>query len=332
MKLEGRVSGIDIGSNTVRLLVADVDTEAICDVRRLQGISRLGGGFDPVSGLSDAAMERTVECLAAMIDKLGEDGLGAHVAMGTSALRRAANRDVFIDMAKRSVGVDVEVIDNETEGRLTARGAASAMAASGDFWLVDVGGGSTELGFFSGGVHLAGSVELGCISLLEAELHSDPPTPDELVRAQAAADSVLAGICSGLDCAAGAGQGALVAVAGTATTLAAMDLELLEYDADKINGHVLNDAALMRLQKMLGCVPAQGRIGMRGLERGREDLILPGILLLRAAMRALGRPEITVSDASLLEGVALAAADRYFGPKNRRFRSGGRLTIVGPFG
>ncbi|MDP8257509.1 MAG: hypothetical protein P9M14_17320 [Candidatus Alcyoniella australis] len=322
------VAGLDIGSNTVRLLLARVAGRELHQLLRLQGITRLGGGFDPDVGLSPAAIERTVVCLEQIRTELDTEKLPPHVALATSAVRRAANAGQFIDQVLRRTGFILEVIDGALEAQLTARGVRSNLSPVEPFWLIDVGGGSTELGLWGSDEGRARSVELGCISLLDAELHDDPPSRAQLESAAQAAGRAMAQIVRELNGEHDAAGGALVAVAGTPTTLAAMELGLREYRAELVHGSSLSRGSLLRLLDLLASMNAEQRSMLPGMEHGREDLIIPGILLLLGALDALGLDQLTVSDAGLLEGAALLAADRRFGVDQRRFVTGGRLTIL----
>ncbi len=302
-----RVAALDVGTNTVRLLVADLAPGGALHPRRYAlRITRLGGGAGP-AGLAPAAIGRTVAAMAEFTRILREEGVVAYRAVATSAAREAPNREALIARAREAAGIELEVISGEEEAALAMAGVRWALArraaeVPGRFVLVDVGGGSTEVVLAerrpSGDWRdEARSLPLGAVRLVEGYLRGDPPAPAELARMEAAIEAGLpATLPRGLP---------VVGTAGTITTLAAMDLGLATYDRERVEGHLLSRPALEARFAQLVAMPAAARLALPGLERGREDLIVAGLAIALATMRRLGADRLRVADAGLLEGVCL---------------------------
>lgn len=315
------MAALDVGTNSVRLLVADLSPEAGLQPRRYAvRITRLGGGAGP-AGLAQASIERTVSTIAEFARLVREEGVVALRAVATSAAREARNRAELLARARDAAGIELEVISGEEEAALAMAGVRWAMARlpgglPGRFVLVDVGGGSTEVVLAERRPHPrrpgdpewrdeARSLPLGAVRLVEGYLRSDPPTPAELACMEAAIEARLAAdLPPGFAAAA-----LLVGTAGTITTLAAMDLGLTAYDRTKVTGHLLSRPALEARYAQLVALPAAARLALPGLERGREDLVVAGLAIVLAIMRRLGSAGLTVVDAGLLEGICLGWSD-----------------------
>lgn len=312
----GRVAAIDCGTNSIRLLVADVVARedglpALRDVHRELRIVRLGQGVDATGVLAPEAIERARVALADYVEVIRGTGAGKVRMVATSATRDAANRADFFGMVQRTLGADAEVISGDTEARLSFTGAVGDLdPAGGPFLVVDVGGGSTEvvLGELDGGqaeVHAARSVDIGCVRITERCLRSDPPTAAEVAEARALAADVL-----------GAAFGAVpvgdartwVGVAGTVTTLSGIAQDLPTYDPKLIHLSTLSRAELHRVAERLLGMPRAARAELGALHPGRVDVIGGGALIVdvladELAARA-GITELVVSEHDILDGIA----------------------------
>jgi exopolyphosphatase/guanosine-5'-triphosphate,3'-diphosphate pyrophosphatase len=315
-ELVTRVAAIDCGTNSIRLLVADVPAEgAHTDLLRRMEVVRLGQGVDATGRLAAEAIERTRKVLAEYADQARD--LGATVRMAaTSATRDAANRQDFEDMVVATLGQTPDVITGREEAELSFLGATASLdaaaAAHGNpppfppFLVLDIGGGSTE--FVLGdaaGVRAARSVDIGCVRLTERHLHDDPPTADQVRRAEddirAALDAVRADVP--VDEAA-----TLVGLAGSVTTVAALALELPAYDADAIHGSRISGAAVRGVTAQLLAATRATRAAMPVMHPGRVDVIGAGALILHLVMDEFALGEVVVSEHDILDGIALRLA------------------------
>lgn len=293
---------VDIGSNTVRMLVGT------CDAGRLQPylyerrITRLGGGFSPAVGLSAAAMARTITALKEFSIILEQNQTQCLRAVGTAALRRATNRQQFIEQVFQQTGISIEVIDGSEEAQLTAIGVLSVISPHPDnAVIVDIGGGSTELiCIIDERICAQRSYPLGVVRL--AEEYSDRH------QRQLAIATTLADFRNVFQQQMTSHQPIeLIGTAGTMTTLAAMDLGMTIYDPPAINNHELSLTWMHSLYNQLEPLSVSDREQLAGMEQGRGDLILPGLQLATAIAECLGVTHFKVADAGLLEGVFLAA-------------------------
>lgn len=304
-----RLAVIDIGTVTTRLLVADVGPAGVQEVVRRSRITHLGDGWTGTGMLARDAIARvaaTVGEYAAEAHALGAEEV---VALATSAARDAANTDELAN-ALASAGVDLEVISGEREAALTFAGAVHELGADGAL-VVDVGGGSTELvlgsGTLGGGpprIHAARSVDVGSKRVTELFLESDPPTPRELERAQEAVAGALKPFFVGLS----ERPRVMISVAGTATSLAAIDMALDPYDPARVHGYRLSGAAVAEIRERLASMPLAERKRVVGLEPDRASVIVAGTLILESALALSGLDSTLVSEHDILYGAAL---DRY---------------------
>jgi exopolyphosphatase / guanosine-5'-triphosphate,3'-diphosphate pyrophosphatase len=302
-----RVGVVDIGTNSTRLLVAEVEGDALTEVERRTTVTRLGEGVEATGRLSDAAIARVSEALAgyrAALDALGAERV---VAVATSAMRDAANGPQFRDEIERRFGLDARTISGDEEARLTFLGATAGRDAGAATLVIDIGGGSTEfvVGHPGGDPEFHISTRMGSVRHTERHLHGDPPTDAELAalaqdaRAIVEAD-VLADLRTGVD--------AGIAVAGTATSLAAIDQELDPYDPERVHGYRLGVASCERLLARLADLTVAQRREVPGLHPDRAPTIVAGAGILFESMRACGLDEIEVSEHDILHGAALTAS------------------------
>ncbi|OGW36609.1 MAG: hypothetical protein A2010_03295 [Nitrospirae bacterium GWD2_57_9] len=306
------LAGIDIGTNTLRLLVADTYPDSFQEIHAVRRITRLGEGLDRTGILSVAAQERSLQALAAFKEGLERWNPAAVSVAGTSALRNATNAARFISEVRERTGLSIRVLTGEEEARLTLLGVARSVpkniTAGSSLLVVDIGGGSTEImTTMQGKERAAESFHLGAVYLTERYIRHDPPTPDELDRVRQSIRQILDTAETGT--AAGKGQ-LLVGTAGTITTLAAVDQRLVQYDPDKIHGYALKKAAIDRIVRELTYSTLAQRRGMPGLEHGREDIILAGALIIQEIMERNGRESMIVSDWGLREGILLDLYDK----------------------
>ena len=305
------LASIDMGTNTFRLLVAEVRGRSvfkeICSARQ---ITRLGEGFSGDKKLKPAAIERAVAALSHFREVLSPHRLDDLIVVGTSAIREAKNQKEFVEEIKRRTGFDLEVISGEEEALCTFLGANFIIRNESDPMLVmDIGGGSTEfIGAEGETPTFLMSTEMGVVHLTEKYLKSDPPTPDELKLLRSAFAQVIRPIVYDFP-----PQCRFVGTAGSVTTLAAIDQGLNPYDPDKINGYPLSRAAVERIFKELTSMTLEERRRTVGLEKGREDIIVAGTLILLTVMDLSGYDPVYVSDYGMREGILLDRYQKKFG-------------------
>ena len=318
-----RVAAIDCGTNSIRLLVADVARDAdgaprLVDVHREMRVVRLGEGVDATSRLSTSALDRTWRALADYAAVVGASGAVRTRMVATSATRDAENRSDFTEMVRSTLGQDPEVISGEEEAELSFAGAVGDLdPASGPFLVVDIGGGSTELvtGTRDRGRNtITGSISLniGCVRITERILRSDPPTPAEREQAGDWARTMLT---DGLGHIPVASVRRLVPVSGTATTVAAAALKLPSYDPARIHLSDIGADQVHRVAGFLMSANRSHRAALGYMHPGRVDVIGGGALILSTLVTLLGErapiTSVTVSEHDILDGIALsqAAAD-----------------------
>jgi exopolyphosphatase/guanosine-5'-triphosphate,3'-diphosphate pyrophosphatase len=295
---------IDLGTNTFRLFVAEVTERQIRSLYSENRITRLGEGFSQKKQFLPQAMERALQTLIAFRTTLDRYRTEQIYVVGTSAFRESENRDQLILAIREQVGFNVEVISGEEEARYTFLGANLILRPTGPMVLIDIGGGSTEF-IIAGGEEERRflSLPLGVIRLTENHLHADPSTPQEIKALKQEIKNQLLAVTTSLP------QKAFFAgTAGTVTTLAAMDQAMAQYDPDKINGYPLPRKTVESILAKLLAISREERCCIPGLERGREDLIIPGLLIILVVMEQCGYDTLHVSDYGLREGVLL---DRY---------------------
>jgi exopolyphosphatase / guanosine-5'-triphosphate,3'-diphosphate pyrophosphatase len=296
-----RVAAVDVGTNSVRLLVADTSGSELVPVDRRMRITRLGQGVGATGQLHPDALERTLGVLQEyrrVIDELGAERVRA---TATSAARDAANRDALFVPATEILGISPELLSGEEEGRLTFLGATAGLAQPGPHLVVDIGGGSTEFVVGDGAPSGLVSVDTGCVRLTEAYLLSDPPAPEELAQAISVVELHLEDVDRLLPAAKEAQT--LIGVAGTVTTVAAVELGLPEYDPKAIHHFRLSREAAEDVFRTLATEPAEQRRHNPGLEPGRVDVIVGGAVILVSIMRHYDAAELLVSEADILDGL-----------------------------
>ncbi|HEY1738162.1 MAG TPA: Ppx/GppA phosphatase family protein [Acidimicrobiia bacterium] len=301
-----RVAAVDMGTNSTRLLVAEVDGERLHTLDRRMRITRLGQGVDASRRLHPEAIDRVVAALDEFRGAIDELGATRVRAVTTSAARDAENSAELLDRCETSLGVRPEVIAGSEEGQLSFRGATLEIGDPAPYLVVDIGGGSTELIVGVDGPESVISLDIGCVRLTEQFLHGDPPAPEELSNAVAYvrdtlsdADRALAGVD---------GAKTLVGLAGTVSTLAAVELGLAEYDRDKVHHFRLGRDMVEDIFRTLATEAIAQRAHNPGLDPGRVDVIVGGVLIAACVMRHWNFDEMLVSESDILDGIALALA------------------------
>jgi exopolyphosphatase/guanosine-5'-triphosphate,3'-diphosphate pyrophosphatase len=309
-----RVAAIDIGTNSVRLLVADVELaegasprEAkLVPIDRRMRITRLGQGVDRARILAPDAIARTVAVLREYRQVIDAHGVTRVRATATSAARDAGNREEFFAAAHDALGLVPELLTGEEEAALSFLGATADLDAPAPYLVVDIGGGSTELVLGTESPAGLVSLDVGCVRVTEQFLHSDPPAPEELSNAVAVVRDLVAEVPRTIPGVLDAPT--LVGLAGTVTTVAAIELGLAEYDPERIHHFRLSKAAAEDVFRTLALESAAQRAHNPGLERERVDVIVGGCVVLVALFRVLGFDELLVSEADILDGLVRSLA------------------------
>ena len=304
-----RVGVVDIGTNTTRMLAAEVDPGGeLRELDRRTTITRLGQGVERSGRLADEAMARVEAVVAVYRAALDELRPEREIAVLTSAVRDAANGEQFRERLRDRYGLDARTLSGDEEALYTFLGASHERAAEPQevLLVLDIGGGSTEYVLGRGGeVAFHVSTPLGSVRHTERHLHTDPPTDAELRSCAADVSAVIetslpAGVLAGTDHA--------VAVAGTATTLAAIDQDLLTYDPERVHGYVLSIEACRRILAFLAALPLAEREKVTGLLPERAPTIVAGAIILVVSLEVFGRDRVEVSEHDILHGAALTAA------------------------
>ena len=301
-----RVAVIDIGTNSTRLLVADVAGGVVQQVERRSTVTRLGRGVDLSGHLSGEAIEDVCAAIAGYVEVVEELGAETVDAIATSAVRDADNGSAFVAELRERFAVSARVLDGEEEARSTYLGATSEAPPGEPTLVVDIGGGSTELVVGQGSeVSFHDSLQAGVVRHSERCIASDPPTAGEL-------EALAADVRGLIEDSVGPGVSASngIAVAGTPTSLAAVELGLEPYDPSRVHGHVLALPSIQRMLSQLASVPLSERIEIPGLHPDRAPTIVAGVVILVETMRAFELEEITVSEHDILYGTAIATACR----------------------
>lgn len=307
-----RVGVVDIGTNSTRLLIADVDDGAIEELDRRSEVTRLGQGVDASGRLADEAMGRVFATLAAYRDAMDAAAVAPEqrVAVLTSAARDAANGADFARRVHDDYGLDARTLDGDEEARTSFRGATHGRDPADETPLLvfDIGGGSTELIVGAAGAdepsfHV--SMQAGVVRQTERHLHRDPPSPHEL---QQLADEVRATIAASVPASVRASAQSAIGVAGTATSLAAIDQQLEPYDPRRVHGYVLERGEVELLLARLAQMALAERRRVRGLHPDRAPTIVAGAAILMEVLQAFGLDRVEVSEHDILHGVALERA------------------------
>ncbi len=302
------VAVVDVGTNSTRLLIADVrDGRVVRELERRTNVTRLGEGVDETGRLSDEAVERVLATCASYREAIDERGAERVVAVLTSAVRDADNGADLERVLRERFAFEATTISGEREARLTFLGATAARAHPEPLMVLDIGGGSTEVVVGSDGrVLFFVSTQIGSVRYKERLLHADPPGERELAACREAVRSELAAAIP--EDVRGLPAGG-VAVAGTPTSFAAIDLGLEPYDRERVDGHRLPLERCEEILAQLARLPVQERRQVRGLHPDRAPTIVAGGIILAEAMKLFGLSEMEVSEHDILDGTAIEAAE-----------------------
>jgi exopolyphosphatase/guanosine-5'-triphosphate,3'-diphosphate pyrophosphatase len=305
-----RVAAVDMGTNSTRLLVADVDGQGrdakLVALDRRTRITRLGEGVDRTRTLRAEAIERVLAVLREYRGVMDDLGVERVRATATSASRDASNRDELFDPSEAILGARPELLAGDEEARLEFLGATSGLAEPGPYLVVDVGGGSTELIVGTAEPEGLRSIDVGCVRLTEQFLHSDPPSAEELSQAVSVVRDQLADL--GRELPGVADATTLVGTAGTVWTLGAVELGVDPERSDLIDHLRLSRAQVEDVFRTLATEPIERRRHNPGLEPGRVDVIVGGVLVVASVMRQWGYDSLLVSEADILDGLARVSA------------------------
>ncbi len=333
MSTPTRVAAVDCGTNSVRLLIADLSDDGLTDLERRMEIVRLGQGVDETGRLAPEALDRTFTAMRGYAKLIAGHGVEKTRVVATSATRDAANRDDFVRGVVDIFGVEPEVITGAEEAQLSFHGATRDLAAlrpMRPYLVVDIGGGSTEFVLGTSGVEASRSVDIGCVRMTERHLRSDPPSPEQVASAVADIDAALAAVRSGAplpprgaDAVAVHPAGSepppptpdepvvpveraktLVGLAGSVTTVAGIALDLPEYSPDRLHLSRIKARQVHDVTRMLLHADQAERSAIGVMHPGRVDVIGAGALILDRIMREYGFADVVVSEHDILDGIA----------------------------
>jgi exopolyphosphatase/guanosine-5'-triphosphate,3'-diphosphate pyrophosphatase len=308
MSDDRRVAVVDLGTNSTRLLVAEVENGRVTTLERRSTVTRLGEGVDSSGRLSDDAMQRVLDVVSEYRELADEHDAAERIAVATSATRDAENGPDLEREIREQFGFEIEIISGDEEARLTFMGATNGRDGRDPTLVIDVGGGSTEfvIGVPGGEPDFHVSTNLGSVRQSERHIAHDPPQPAEL---DALAEAARAIIAEGVpeEHRRAVSQG--IAVAGTATSLASIDLALEPYDPAKVDGYVLTADACRRMLASLAALPLDERREVTGLHPDRAETVVAGATILIAAMGTFGLGEVEVTEADIMHGAALSHAE-----------------------
>lgn len=307
-----RWAAIDVGSNTVRLLLAEQkEAGQLCPWRRERIITRLAGKYTKDKGLDDQAMQRTIEALKIFQNLLMKEKIFQVMAVGTGVMRQAPNREEFRNKVYRETGIDLRILTGKEEAALMIKGIRWGWkeAKEEECLFVDIGGWSTEIVWVQHNLSRhSQSVDLGAVALCEKFLFQDPPEKKEQILLTNYIKEIINPLrAEFINCGfpAASSLATLIGTAGTITTLAAIAQQLPNYEPPKINNYLLHLEEIKKIYKDLISLPAQERLKIIGLEKGREDLIIAGTAILINLMEIFHIPRLIVVDSGLLEGILL---------------------------
>jgi len=299
-------ASIDMGTNTFRLLIAKIKNGAsLKTIYSENQLVRLGEGFSKRKIIRKATIERTIAVLSAFLNVISKEEISGLIVTGTSAIRDAENRKIFLAAIKENCGLDVHVLSGKEEARLTFLGVSlvfpEAKKEDESSVVIDIGGGSTEIiRRKSGQKTVFVSLGLGAVTLSEKYFHNDPPTSDEMEALKGEIANTLSKVAPQFS-----GHCRFAGTAGTVTTLAAIDQVMTHYDPDKINRCKISRPRIAQILENLSRLPKEKRRNIPGLEAGREDIIIAGTVILLQLMDFFGYDLIHVSDYGLREGALI---------------------------
>jgi exopolyphosphatase / guanosine-5'-triphosphate,3'-diphosphate pyrophosphatase len=305
-----RVAAVDCGTNSIRLLVADVSGSTLTDVVRRMEIVRLGQGVDRTGRLAPEAIERTRLALTSYAAQIRELGAERVRMVATSASRDAQNAADFRAMVVDTLGVAPDVITGDEEARLSFTGAVRGLAGAAPPYLVaDIGGGSTELVLGAETVEAARSVDVGCVRMTERHLHDDPPAADQIAAAE---KDIVEAITLARETVPVERARTFVGLAGSVTTVAALALHLPAYDSERIHHSRISYQQVADVTASLLAATRAERAALPVMHPGRVDVIGAGALVLRVLMEQVGAAEVVASEHDILDGIAFSLLPGYY--------------------
>ncbi len=298
------VAIIDTGTNSTRMLVARRAGNELEELARLTTVTRLGEGVDAAGRLGAAARERVSRCVGEYAGIIAAHGVENTLMLATSSVRDSSDGEEFLAQLARQHGFSCRILPGKEEARLSFLGATLGLGHdSGRIMLVDIGGGSTEIACgVRGRIDYARSLRLGCVRISERFFREDPPAATELAGAASQIDATLA---AGIERRRLGAVDLAVAIAGTVTTLAAIDLELQRYDRDAVHGHVLDRQAVDGMLERLARMDFSQRLAIATVGEGRADVIVGGALIVSRVMEYTGVSSLTVSETDIMDAAAL---------------------------
>jgi exopolyphosphatase/guanosine-5'-triphosphate,3'-diphosphate pyrophosphatase len=297
-----RVAGIDCGTNSIRLLIADIEGNNFREVVRDMEIVRLGQGVDQTGQFHPDAIARTLAAVDKFAAEIAKRGVEKIRFCATSATRDATNRHLFVDGVRERLGIEPEVISGNEEAALSFAGAIQDLdPAEGPFLVIDIGGGSTEFVFGTSTVEAARSVNIGCVRMTERHFANDPATPEQIELARTDIQVAIAQAAAEVPI---TQAKTLVAVAGTATTVAAAALNLAEYDRYSIHLARVSAAQVHEASAMFLSKNREDRLALGYMHPGRVDVIPAGALVLSEILKATGATGFVASESDILDGMA----------------------------
>jgi exopolyphosphatase / guanosine-5'-triphosphate,3'-diphosphate pyrophosphatase len=301
-----RVAAVDIGTNTLRLLVADVGGDAdraVVAIERRTVVARLGRGVDATKLISPDVLGRGVAVLAGFGDIIRRTGADAVRAVATSAMRDAGNSDVFLERSTTALGLTPEIIESQEEAALSFRGATDGLGSNGPVLVIDPGGGSTEFVLGTSEPEYSVSIDIGSVRITERHLPERPVPPRTLAIARSAADELMARVSLP------ATPTTVVGVGGTFSTMAALHLNLPRFDSEQVHHSTLDADAIEGIVEFLALKSVEETQLIPSVEVGRADVILGGAIVVERALKVSGASEVIVSENGILHGVALTLAE-----------------------
>jgi exopolyphosphatase/guanosine-5'-triphosphate,3'-diphosphate pyrophosphatase len=302
-----RVAAIDCGTNSIRLLVADIDGDTLTDRVRRMEVVRLGQGVDRTGRLSDEALERTFRAVEDYARQIESYAVERVRFVATSASRDAENAQVFVDGVRQRLGIEPEVVAGDEEAALSFAGATRGLAATGaavpPYLVLDIGGGSTEFVRGADAVEAARSIDIGCVRLTERHLAGDPPTAAQIA---ATIDDIEAGISLAAETVPLDQPVTVVGLAGSVTTVAAIALRLPAYDASVIHRSRIAAGDVHAITAVLLAMTHAERAAIGVMHTGRVDVIGAGALVLDRILQRVGASDVVVSEHDILDGIALS--------------------------
>lgn len=298
-------AAIDVGSNTIRILIGSVKDRKVHRIFSDRAVTRLAQGLNERGYLREENIESSVKVMRGAAETISKYGVKVIKAVGTEALRRAGNSIEFIERVFSETGIRIKIITEEEEARFTMLGVLSGLKISSDCLIIDIGGGSTEwiiYDYENPGESIFGSMPIGVVNLFEGYVKGDPPSYGELKKLEDIIESSIRGLRKHIS---KKDPKTLIGTGGTVTTLVSIDLSLDSYKPDLVHGYHLGIDRLKDIRDRLVSIPMSQRVKVGGLEPGRADLIIPGIIFTIKITDMFKFDELIVSDYGLLEGLLL---------------------------